>query len=1040
MAVKLSYSRALSSRKAGSFVFVLAVTLLFANSLVLAAETVRSNPHRQQTSNWAERNSASGVSRYRVFSLKHISAEQANKFLTEAGIGTVSQIPGTNTLLVTAQPHELNIASAILNLVDSEKKFVVKAILPASEAESLPSNDRIAEEVGDISVGTFSNPPARTEIGVIIDVHKDAVIAVAPVEQLEKIVSAIKRLQKPKTVKWPDGEPSGRPVVPGQVAAEIEKPGEVAPAVLKVRSYEPAPVANGDETLDLTLPEQLTIVQLLELVGEYLGLDYMYDPKKVVGDVTLKLQGELSGRIKVKDLYPLLESVLRFRGFVMARKGNLVTIVPAAEALSIDPALLDAEKGEIQPGDVIVTRIFNLKHIDTASAQNLLTGMKLGADIRPIVETKTLLVTGYAYRMGRIEEFLAMIDRPGELKQFRFRQLRYTMAKMLAPQIKTLAEQLGAVSITIAASAAAAPLARKPGESEAAYRARQAAAARAASARTAAARTAAARTTPAKPTGVYLDADERTNRILMIGLQEQLVVVEQLIDALDVEQQDLRTLQLYEIQYVGAEDAKKKLEEIGIIGQGQPVRTTSRAPVSPAPAKAPAPRPPASTTSATTTALVEEPQVVIIEATNSLLVNATAEQHAQIEQILAYVDSEAEEGIVPYEVYPLENQDPEELAGVLNQLIIETTTREDKDAKITTTRKRIEEDIFIIPDPKTYSLIVYASIKNQQWISSLIEQLDEYRPQVLLDVTLVEITKNEEFALDLDLMSKFPRLTPGATLDKLGFAPGITPFPSKSILEATSMAGAGGSAFYADEHIQLLLEAMHKKDYGRVLARPKLLVNDNEAGTIKTEEKQTIVSPETTVVPGTAATAPTAHTSVRFETYTAGITLDIAPHISKGDQLRLTITLTRTDFRIRPDYVITTPDQDITGPTPPDLLTSDVTTVVTVPDNTTIILGGLEKLSQNKGGTKVPILGDIPLVGGLFRSTANTDTQSRLYVFVKAHILRPGEELPGESDIEVVSAKNRATFERYEEEMQKYEDWPGIKPEPMAPVRILEAD
>jgi len=154
----------------------------------------------------------------------------------------------------------------------------------------------------------------------------------------------------------------------------------------------------------------------------------------------------------------------------------------------------------------------------------------------------------------------------------------------------------------------------------------------------------------------------------------------------------------------------------------------------------------------------------------------------------------------------------------------------------------------------------------------------------------------------------------------------------------------------------------------------------------------------------------------------------------------LTIALTRTDFRLNLPYSLSTPTGAISGPTPPDLLTSDVQTVITVPDNKTIILGGLERLSQSKGGTKVPLLGDIPLIGGLFRSTANTDIQSRLYVFVKAHILRPGEEAAAVSDIEVVSAKNRATFEKYEKEMQEYEDWPGIKPKPMDPVQILEAD
>jgi general secretion pathway protein D len=168
--------------------------------------------------------------------------------------------------------------------------------------------------------------------------------------------------------------------------------------------------------------------------------------------------------------------------------------------------------------------------------------------------------------------------------------------------------------------------------------------------------------------------------------------------------------------------------------------------------------------------------------------------------------------------------------------------------------------------------------------------------------------------------------------------------------------------------------------------------------------------------------------------------MDITPHISEGDLLRLEIGLTRTDFRLNDDYVLNTPTGPMTGPTPPDLLTSNVTTVVTVPDNRTIILGGLEKLTQSKGGTKVPLIGDIPLIGPLFRSQNSSDIQNRLYVFVKAHILRPSDKLTGESDIEVISAHNRARFEKYEKEMQDYEDWPGIKPVPLDPLRVLEDD
>jgi len=435
----------------------------------------------------------------------------------------------------------------------------------------------------------------------------------------------------------------------------------------------------------------------------------------------------------------------------------------------------------------------------------------------------------------------------------------------------------------------------------------------------------------------------------------------------------------------------------------------------------------------------EEPQVVIVEPTNSLLVNATAEQHLQIAVIIGYVDSVPEAAAIPYVVYPLENQDPEDLYSVLDRLIRETVTQTgEKGAKIVTTTKKLEEDIIIIPDPKTYSLIVYASKKNQQWIGSLINTLDAYRPQVLIDVTLVEITKNDEFNLDLNIISSFPDLvnTSGLTSATELFTSSdiIGKLDSKGIdrfIDLRSASGEG-TGFYGDRHINVLLTAMQQKGYGRVLARPKLLVNDNEKGKITTQETIFITREKVTYRKGAVGVEDIPITEKVFDAYKAGITLDIEPHISKGDQLQLKVTMTRDDFRITDEVKI--------EKKPPDLVTSEVTTVVTVPDNKTIILGGLEKLSQSKGGTKVPILGDIPLLGGLFRSTANTDTQSRLYVFVKAHILRPGEAVTGESDVEIVSAKNRATFEEYEEEMQRYENWPGIKSEPMDPVRVLEAD
>ncbi|MHC4438324.1 MAG: type II secretion system protein GspD, partial [Planctomycetota bacterium] len=239
-----------------------------------------------------------------------------------------------------------------------------------------------------------------------------------------------------------------------------------------------------------------------------------------------------------------------------------------------------------------------------------------------------------------------------------------------------------------------------------------------------------------------------------------------------------------------------------------------------------------------------------------------------------------------------------------------------------------------------------------------------------------------------------------------------------------------GTFFYADEHVHILLTAIKTKNYGRVLANPKVLVNDNEKGIITTTDTTYVAKTSSIPVTSGAGGNQTSliETALDYEAYDAGITLEITPHISEGKLLRLEITLTRSDFGT------------ITGERPPDLTSSDINTVVTVPDGSTIILGGMLKLNQNKGGSNVPILSDLPLIGGAFRSISNSDVQSKLYVFVRAEIIRPAEAIAGtHEDLERISEQNRSDFEKHEEEFQKYQSWPGIKPHPTDPEKVLDS-
>ncbi|MBN1787859.1 MAG: hypothetical protein JW806_05630 [Sedimentisphaerales bacterium] len=790
-------------------------------------------------------------------------------------------------------------------------------------------------------------------------------------------------------------------IIPEQKTVEAQPPAdelieEDIPVVPEID------IPNGDEILELNLPEKVEIVALIDLVGKYLGLNYLYDETKIRGTVTIKVQG----RLRVRELYDLLESVLKFRGFVMSRKGKLVTIAPATEIMEQDPTFAEGMKA----GDVVITNVFSLQHISTAAAKKLLSEMKLGSNITEIPETGTIVVTEYAFRMQRIEDLLNLVDVPGPPKEFRLRVLKYTLAESLVPKVKALAEQLGTVDVTIGTSTPAAPAAS-------ARRGRRG--------RTPAPAPAPAAESAAK-TGVFVDFDKRTNRVLMIGLNEEVAAVDKIIDSLDVPQQDLRVISEYEIQYVDIEKIVAALSELGIIeqtasGVGSRPAATARGKNAPGAPAAPTTPSPVSEDGPIS---LDMPQVVMLEFTNSLLVNATPEQHIQIAQIISYIDREPVQAAIPYRIYRLENQEPEALAEVLNNLIEKTV--KDKEGKIQKTIKYSEEDIAIVPDENTFSLIVYASKKNQEWIGNLIESLDTRRPQVLIDVSLVEITRDDEFTFDLDVIATTAGLVSnniGVTGALSSWVPQGYRFEGKYFDDTTNSA----KGFFNEGSIQALFDIIDKKGYGRILARPKVLVNDNELGKIERIETEYVAHDSSIYSDQQTTTAPIT-TSRTYTPYQAKISLEITPQISEGDLLRLEIAMLREDF-----------SETGTEGAPKDTTSSNINTIVTVPDGSTIILGGLTKLNQSKTDYKVPLLGDIPIAGGLFRKTSDVDKANKLYVFVKANILRP-EETIGLGQLKQISRRNREEFEKAEKKFQLHEITPGIKPKPMDPERVLDRD
>ena len=206
----------------------------------------------------------SGAARHEVITLTNISPERGKEFLSRLKIATASKI-GTNALLVTGEPSEVQKAVAILNLVDTRTEFDVKDLGPAG-AGPVPSSAEIAAAAG-VSVGTFAHPPQdKNKARAIVDVSNGTIVAIAPVFQMQAIQHAVelrseilkqRQALTKATKEPPSSEPpmSREPPVPGAGPSlplpAAESPQTIAAPAMLGSSLAPE-TARGDSNVGST--------------------------------------------------------------------------------------------------------------------------------------------------------------------------------------------------------------------------------------------------------------------------------------------------------------------------------------------------------------------------------------------------------------------------------------------------------------------------------------------------------------------------------------------------------------------------------------------------------------------------------------------------------------------------------------------------------------------------------------------------------------------------------------------------------------------
>jgi type II secretory pathway component GspD/PulD (secretin) len=271
-------------------------------------------------------------------------------------------------------------------------------------------------------------------------------------------------------------------------------------------------------------------------------------------------------------------------------------------------------------------------------------------------------------------------------------------------------------------------------------------------------------------------------------------------------------------------------------------------------------------------------------------------------------------------------------------------------------------EVIVIADVPNNQIIARAPIRQQEELSRLIDQLDLRRKQVYVEVLIISVSDSSNFRLAVEtqiLNGQYGVQT------NFGLSGAGADFQSQRSV-ASNLAGFT-SALIQSESIPFIINAMQTDTDARILSKPTLLVNDNEEGSIDSVEEQ----------PTTSTSQTDSSTVTSFQGFEeAGTNLRIVPTISKDGYLTLEYDITRSNF--------TGAGQD---GVPAPRATNTVTSKVTVPSNTTIVVGGIKTENLTDTIEKIPLLGDIPLLGILFQDRVKIKSSSVLYIFITPKIM-----------------------------------------------------
>ena len=384
-------------------------------------------------------------------------------------------------------------------------------------------------------------------------------------------------------------------------------------------------------------------------------------------------------------------------------------------------------------------------------------------------------------------------------------------------------------------------------------------------------------------------------------------------------------------------------------------------------------------------------RIVPDERTNSIILLANEINTAHVKKLISLMDRDIPRSGAIIRVYQLQNGNAEDLAKVLMNLPKETKDAKQPAPAAAGKTAILSRDVNILADKATNTLIITADRDDYKVLEGVIQKLDVPRPMVYIEALLMEVSVNKAFNIGVEWRglreignADVKRvLGPDSTaLGMAGFTgqsiiPQLNPLTGAVIMPSGLSLGVIGAGIKIGDllfpNIGAVLQAYQKDSDVSILSTPQILTLNNEEAEINVGKNVPYITRS-----DTSATA-TQVFGQSYEYKDVGIILKITPSINEEQFVRLKI-----------DQQVTKLTGEQTS-TPTTLKRTAKTTVV-VKNNETVVIGGMIDDTTSIETAQVPCLGDIPILGWLFKTMGRGREKTNLFVFITPHIIRNQEE------------------------------------------------